>query len=950
MHRIVILGLILAGFFSILGAFQNPSLEAGEVFRSDLLKARQASIRGDGGLEMDGYFERSLTYLAGRGEETEMKEVLSWWLWYGRPTAAGRGLPKAWLSWVARLEDSASVEFLQRFGPWVWDLHRSSYTDSLHREALALRALLSEAEDLPRAWLSWIALEEARWHLERGDTAALAVCVEGLGAWIGPLWEDYRSKGVVPVALWHELFASYYGLAARWHLVLAADDVAAEAALLHQAQLLRQDRLWDTAAWVRHHASWAALSLHRGDAWEARWHGERINALWPNYSERQGLVLFFRLRLLAGDLPLAREYRLGDLGSEAVDLALEAALLAVRQAKLDEARAWQSWLRAGADLEQDGRFWQLRWVLAAGTRQAMLPKLELWLSEADTLSALRLCLFLADYDSTYRVFFLQRAFDLASGTGGDFFPDLKACPHRLEVLKLHLIALEHWGDSAVLQPRLLAVASDFLDLSWALWPRYQSDAFTLGRMARLWSRLWPRLGGLASASVYDLVLWQEARLALPQLEARRCEDSLYRAFCRSHLALNLRGPSLGDSGLAWLARRDSLARLLKQVYQPLNLPDVQLWSRPTWGQLGGYLGQSQAWAGFWPLLGDEAWGGACFLADTALLWSLDRGLGPKMQQFKTWVEAEAPPLDSFQLLAGDLSKTLLGSWRPEAKLERVWLATAALDLDFPWEALVFPSASDGALAQTWSALPYWIKAQSLPRTWSFLYWWWREQTGKPYGNGQFLALVSGQNTLWQSHLDTLKEDYYGQFIQGTRANEAVFKQWLGEYGFLHLALPYKDTALIFQQNSSVLGEDNYFSMAELKDLSLNAEHLTLAMAWEHGGPSWARVWAEAGVASVLLPRGHRAWSDSSGLILMEDFYQGLTKGWAKDQALRAAQLNLIQSQDNRPPSAWAAWQIWGRVKPFPPQYFFQQIWWYFLPLLSIMALGWWVLRGLKQKR
>ncbi len=198
---------------------------------------------------------------------------------------------------------------------------------------------------------------------------------------------------------------------------------------------------------------------------------------------------------------------------------------------------------------------------------------------------------------------------------------------------------------------------------------------------------------------------------------------------------------------------------------------------------------------------------------------------------------------------------------------------------------------------------------------------------KDFG-GNILAL--GNPDLGQSRLDipfALKEvDSIGNLYPGSRvlvraaASEEAFKSHCGSFNVLHLAShgifdagnPL-NSALLLTPTAS---EDGRLTVNEIFDLELDASLVTLSacqsgMSRIKAGDELMglpRAFNYAGVPSVVAT----LWnvSDDATAILMDDFYRNL-KVSDKAEALRRAQLKLLQTSRNKNPYYWGAFYLIG---------------------------------------
>jgi CHAT domain-containing protein len=128
--------------------------------------------------------------------------------------------------------------------------------------------------------------------------------------------------------------------------------------------------------------------------------------------------------------------------------------------------------------------------------------------------------------------------------------------------------------------------------------------------------------------------------------------------------------------------------------------------------------------------------------------------------------------------------------------------------------------------------------------------------------------------------------------------------------------------LSFTQTSDTLDRNQLFYNSEIYSLQLNAELMVLGMCDASIGKlqkgeglmGMARGFQYAGVPSLITT----LWSidDKSSSELMPRFYKNLRKGMTKDEALREAQLQLMEDEPNYGhPFYWGAFVPIGDMRP-----------------------------------
>lgn len=162
------------------------------------------------------------------------------------------------------------------------------------------------------------------------------------------------------------------------------------------------------------------------------------------------------------------------------------------------------------------------------------------------------------------------------------------------------------------------------------------------------------------------------------------------------------------------------------------------------------------------------------------------------------------------------------------------------------------------------------------------------------------------------------------------ATETNFKLHGGDYGVLHLAMHSllndeepRYSELLFNHNKDTIN-DGYLTIAEIYNLKLNAQMVVLSACSsgfgkiQHGeGPiSLSRAFSYAGCPSVVMS----LWKvpDLVTTKIMAGFYQNLSDGLPKDEALRKAQQKFVAENDDplyRHPYYWAGFVVIGDTSP-----------------------------------
>jgi CHAT domain-containing protein len=179
-------------------------------------------------------------------------------------------------------------------------------------------------------------------------------------------------------------------------------------------------------------------------------------------------------------------------------------------------------------------------------------------------------------------------------------------------------------------------------------------------------------------------------------------------------------------------------------------------------------------------------------------------------------------------------------------------------------------------------------------------------------------------------VNTLSSLYSGMFLLNKEASEHNFKKNAQDFGIIHLAMHgilntrYPSlSSLAFTENEDST-EDNFLQAAEISHMKLNAS-LAILSACETGYGkfmqgegiiSLARSFMYAGVPSLTVS----LWqvNDASTAEIMKLFYNFLSQGLSKSEALQKAKIKYIKDVKNSfaaHPAFWAAFVIIGDDSP-----------------------------------
>lgn len=173
----------------------------------------------------------------------------------------------------------------------------------------------------------------------------------------------------------------------------------------------------------------------------------------------------------------------------------------------------------------------------------------------------------------------------------------------------------------------------------------------------------------------------------------------------------------------------------------------------------------------------------------------------------------------------------------------------------------------------------------------------------------------------KKEVETLEMNYEGTYFFGEAANEHNFKKVdFSKYSIVHLAMHgimnKKDpmfSSLVFTEKNDTL-EDDFLYAYEFTNLQIPSELMVLSacetgdgsLSETEGVMSLARSCLYAGTPSILMT----LWqvNDYSTSLIISSFYDNLSKGMSKSEALRQAKLTFLDRASGLAshPNLWAA--------------------------------------------
>ncbi len=239
---------------------------------------------------------------------------------------------------------------------------------------------------------------------------------------------------------------------------------------------------------------------------------------------------------------------------------------------------------------------------------------------------------------------------------------------------------------------------------------------------------------------------------------------------------------------------------------------------------------------------------------------------------------------------------------------------------------------------------------------------YEKQTSRSLNDNQIEELLP---IPWaKKEVENISRTYQAKSFVGSRATESAFKSKASGYKILHLAMHTlidndspTFSKLVFAPQADSL-EDGFLNTYELFNLELNADLAVLSacktgdgrLSRGEGIMSLARGFFFAGVPSIVMT----LWSveDQASSELVIKFYNFLSKGYEKDQALQMAKLAFLSSTDKikSHPHFWAGFVNIGNSEPVSIQK--AQPWLILILTGVILAMAgiFWIVRKHRQKR
>lgn len=181
----------------------------------------------------------------------------------------------------------------------------------------------------------------------------------------------------------------------------------------------------------------------------------------------------------------------------------------------------------------------------------------------------------------------------------------------------------------------------------------------------------------------------------------------------------------------------------------------------------------------------------------------------------------------------------------------------------------------------------------------------------------------------QEEVAYISSQFKGLGYFGPHANEKNFKEKVDEYGVLHLAMHTivddddpMNSKLVFANSKDSL-EDDMLHAFEIYNMEIPSKLAVLSacetgfgqLAKGEGALSLARAFSYAGSPSVVM--SHWPVDDQTTAVLMKSFYNYLSKGLPKSDAIRRSKLDFLdQTHSARMhPFFWGSFVVMGDDSP-----------------------------------
>ena len=363
-----------------------------------------------------------------------------------------------------------------------------------------------------------------------------------------------------------------------------------------------------------------------------------------------------------------------------------------------------------------------------------------------------------------------------------------------------------------------------------------------------------------------------------------------------------------------------------------------------------------------------------------------RGLHRSLSNYKKIVADPEKAYIDYTQRAHWFYQTLLEKALKSKTVEHLIIVTDRELGHLPFETFLVEAAPN---EQNYQELHYLLKDYSISYNYSAFLWKENSQEKQRETNGQLLAFAGhyeGQPIVApeqeqkknaqlrggleplpaaQLEVDLLSKKFEGMFLFQEEASERIFKEKAAAYDIVHLAMHgVLDrrhailSSLVFTDTKDSV-ENDFLQAYEISQLKLQSNLVVLSACetgygkfeMGNGIASLARSFMYAGVPALVVS----LWqvNDASTSIIMEEFYNNLSKGMKKPEALRQAKLAYMEQMDGiaAHPAFWSPFiQVGNSQAVELNKKLDWNIWWWIGGAIVLLIGGWmgWRRKGLER--
>ncbi len=326
-----------------------------------------------------------------------------------------------------------------------------------------------------------------------------------------------------------------------------------------------------------------------------------------------------------------------------------------------------------------------------------------------------------------------------------------------------------------------------------------------------------------------------------------------------------------------------------------------------------------------------------FNSTAAKLVALDSNLYETVSEFKQLIVTNAKAPD-FAKKSNELYKKLIPALYSENKRLLIIPSTELNGL--PFDMLCTEAAKDEDKFKT---LSYLFKKHRISYQFSISSWFEKHNLPLNPVSYYIMSMSNSKDSLAGLHTDYLLSRFSATTFKGMESKKEDFLEQAPRYGFIHLGITANESELIFSNEK--------LSLNELEAIELNA---ALVLMPHLSAPSSFIVemaFLQAGAGSLI----SSLWNvseESESAELVKYFYENLQKGLSKDEALRRARMEYLEKmpEDKLAPIYWGQFRQVGDFRSVSISEPISYIWWYLLPIVGLLGIGWWAMGALRQRR